>query len=116
MESRKCAIGISLLIISLGIAWLLNSMGIIPRVDWIWVAGLGVSGLLLLTLGGLERFNFVVGITLIVASILSVLRQTGVLETRIEAPVLFITVGVLMLLAYILKIPGTKNESNTHPQ
>ncbi len=110
MQNRKCSIGISLLIIALGIAWLLNSMTIIPGVDWIWVVGLGISGVLLLGLGGLERFNFVVGITLIVASVLSVMRQTGALELRIEAPILFITVGVLMLLAYIFKIPGTKSE------
>ncbi len=109
MHNRKSSIAISLLIIALGIAWLLNSMHVIPGVDWIWVVGLGVSGLLLLAVGGMERFNFVTGITLMVASILSVLRQTGQLTTNIEAPVLFTTVGVLMLLAYLLKIPGAKH-------
>jgi hypothetical protein len=105
MKSRKTAIAISLLIIALGIAWLVNVMQRNSRIDWFWPTGLGVSGLLLLTVARLDRFNFIVGVCLIVCSVLSVLRQQGVLTVNIEVPVLFITVGVLLLLAHMLKIP-----------
>lgn len=106
MKTSKPAIAISLLIIGLGVAWLLNTMHVIPGVDWIWVAGLGVSGILLLTLARLDRFNFVVGTSLIVCSILAVLRFTKQIDVNLEAPILFICVGVLLLLSHMLRLPS----------
>jgi hypothetical protein len=106
VKTSKPAIAISLLIIALGVAWLLNAMQVIPGVDWIWVGGLGVSGVLLLALAKLDRFNFVVGTSLIVCSILSVLRQTKVLTVNIEAPVMFICVGILLLFSHLFRIPS----------
>ncbi len=112
MKTRKSAIAISLLIIALGVAWLLNVTKVIPGVDWVWVMGLGVSGILLLAFAQLDRFNFVVGVSLIVSSILSVLRQTGKLVVNIEAPVLFITVGILLFLSQLLPIPPAEPVKN----
>lgn len=109
MKSNKTAIAISLLIIALGFSWLLAKLNVIPSgVDWFWVTGLGVSGLLLLTVAGIDRFNFVVGVSLIVCSFLSALRQLKKLTGDLEAPILFTTVGVLLLLAHLLKLPANK--------
>ncbi len=116
MQGRKTAIAISLLIIALGLAWLLNELQVISGIDWFWVTALGVSGLLLLTLGGLDRFNFIVGITLIVCSVLSVLRQGKVITTDLEPPILFTTVGLLLLLAHLLKLPTGKSAPVPAPE
>lgn len=112
VKTKKPAIAISLLIIALGSAWLLNVMGVIPGVDWVWVGSLGISGILLLALARLDRFNFVVGTSLLISSILSVLRQTGKLTVNIEAPVLFITLGLLLLLAHLLPIPSSTEKTD----
>ena len=108
MKTSKSAIAISLLIIALGIGWLLNKLQVFGggQIDWIWVSALGISGLLLLTLAKLDRFNFVVGTSLILCSILAVLRYLKVVEIDIEAPILFTSVGILLLLAHILRLPG----------
>jgi hypothetical protein len=107
VKTSKPAIAISLLIIALGIGWLLNSMHVFGgRIDWIWVSGLGISGILLLSLARLDRFNFVVGTTLMICSILALLRQTDVITINIEAPVLFICVGLLLLLSHVFRLPS----------
>ncbi|MEO6784681.1 MAG: hypothetical protein ABI318_01005 [Chthoniobacteraceae bacterium] len=110
MKSRKPAIAISLLIVALGVAWLLNAKGVMPELDWIWIIGLGVSGILLLTVTRLDRFNFVAGLSLIVSSVLAALRQSKKIDVNIEAPVLFITIGVLLLLAQLLPLPPAGGE------
>lgn len=92
---------------ALGIAWIVNAVKQ-TEVNWFWPTGLGVSGILLLTVARLDRFNFIVGVSLIVCSVLSVLRQKKVLSAEIEAPVLFTTVGLLLLLAHLLKLPANK--------
>jgi hypothetical protein len=107
MKTRKPAIAISFLIVALGVAWLLNAMRVAPNLDWIWIIGLGVSGILLLTVTRLDRFNFVAGLSLIVSSVLAVLRQSGKLTVNVEAPVLFITLGILLLLAQLLPLPAS---------
>lgn len=108
MQGRKTAIAVSLLIIALGIAWMLNVLKVTPGMDWFWPVGFGVSGILLLTVAGLDRFNFVVGVSFVVYAVLIVLRQKGILkpDQNIEAPLLCTTVGVLLFLAHLLKLPA----------
>lgn len=115
MKTKKSAISISFLVIALGVAWLLNEMGVIPGVDMIWPTCLGVSGILMLAFSPFDRFTFVVGTSLIVCSVLSVLRQTEALSVKLEAPVLFITVGILSLLSQVLPIPATPKDEPTLP-
>jgi hypothetical protein len=115
MKSRKPAIAISFLIVALGVAWLLNAMSVAPELDWIWIIGLGVSGILLLTATRLDRFNFVAGLSLIVSSVLAALRQSGKITVNIEAPVLFITVGILLLLAQLLPLPASSTDAEKPP-
>ena len=117
MKTSKPAIAISLLIMGLGIGWLLNTMKVFGgQIDWIWVSGLGLSGILLLSLAKLDRFNFVVGTSLIICSILALLRQTKVIEINIEAPILFISVGLLLLLAHLFRLPSAAERAASETQ
>ena len=101
----------------LGIGWLLNTMKVFGgQIDWIWVSGLGLSGILLLSLAKLDRFNFVVGTSLIICSILALLRQTKVIEINIEAPILFISVGLLLLLAHLFRLPSAAERAAAEAQ
>jgi hypothetical protein len=102
----KSSIVASLLVIALGAAWLLNAQGVLPGVNWVWTGGLGFVGLMVLVLGGVNKLTIVVGPWLMLASIMSVLRQTGRLNVNHEVPVLVITLGVLMLLSNLAPIPG----------
>ena len=94
----------AVLVIALGAAWLLNTLGVIPGVDWLWTGGLGVAGILVIAANGINKFTFVIGLFLLVGSVFSVLRQTGRLRADIEIPVLFIIFGVLLLLSLLLPL------------
>ena len=96
---------ISLLIIAIGVAWLLNTLHVIAGVDWIWTISLAAVGLLTLAWGKLNKFTFIMGVFLIVGSIFSVLRQTGVLRVEVEIPILVILFGFLFLIAQLPMIP-----------
>ena len=69
MKTRLQSIVISLVTIALGTAWLLNTLDIIPGVNWIWTVGLGLAGVLLLAMGGVNRLTIVTGPFLVVASV-----------------------------------------------
>ena len=102
----RTAIVIPLLIIALGVGWLLNAMEYLPKVDWIWTLGLGAVGVVTLAVGKrLTRDRFVVGVWLVVASVLSVLRQREKLEFKYELPILVILIGVLLLIAHFIGLP-----------
>lgn len=94
-----------ILVILLGVTWLLNVLKILPGVDWIWTAGLAAVGILTLAVGGINKLTVVVGPFLMVASVCSILRQTGRLEIDREVPVLTIVLGCLLLLVQLLNLP-----------
>jgi hypothetical protein len=96
---------ISLIVIAVGLGWMLNVMDVMPGVNWIWTGGLGVAGILILGLGGSNKLTWVVGPFLLIASVMSILRQQGMLETRYEIPILITSLGVLMLLVSVSKLP-----------
>ena len=106
MKTRLQSIVISLVTIALGTAWLLNTLDIIPGVNWIWTVGLGLAGVLLLAMGGVNRLTIVTGPFLLVASVFSVLRQTGRLHVDQEVPSLVIVLGVLMLISQVAPLPN----------
>jgi hypothetical protein len=95
---------LAVLVIGLGTAWLLNSLEIIPGVDWLWSGGLGVAGILFLAARGIDKFTFVIGSFLLISSVCSILRQTGRLRPDIELPILFIVFGVLILASMLLPL------------
>lgn len=87
-----------ILLITIGIGWLLSVRGVLPGVDWVWIMLLGVTGALVLLLGGMKRTSLFVGLFLIVCSGAALMRQTGRLDINTEVPGLTIAAGVLLLL------------------
>jgi len=94
---------VPVLIITLGVAGLLVAKGM-GDFDWVWTLGLAVVGVLCL-LGGIDKVTVVVGPFLLIASVLSVLRQKGQLTWDVEVPSLVIAVGVLLLVGRHPSIP-----------
>ncbi len=65
-----------ILTIIVGLTWLLNTLNIIPGVDWAWSIGLATVGILSVAVGGFNKVSIVTGPFLIIASVFSVMRQT----------------------------------------
>jgi hypothetical protein len=102
----KAPLVVPILIIAVGVGWLLTAQGFGPGINWIWTLGLGVIGILVFAVSrGFDKVSVVLGPFFLLASLLSVLRQTGQLSLDIEVPVLFITIGILLLVAQLPVIP-----------
>jgi hypothetical protein len=108
MNSGKVSLLLPILLISIGIGWLLSTLGIIPSVDWVWTLGLAAVGLLAFAIGGVDKVTVVIGPLFIVASCLSILRQTDRLHFNVEVPILVIVSGILLLAARSRMIPAPK--------
>jgi hypothetical protein len=108
MNSNKLGIILPILLITLGAGWLLTTLGIAPGIDWVWTLGLAVVGLMTMALGGLDKLTVVVGPFFIIASCLSVLRQTDRIVVDTEVPILVIVAGLLLLIARMKTIPLPK--------
>jgi hypothetical protein len=106
MSAKRRMIMVSVLVIALGTAWLLNTLNVISGVDWLWTGGLAIAGILVFAGKGITKFSFVVGSFLLISSISSILRQTGALQANIEMPLLFIVFGVLILISIVLPLPA----------
>jgi hypothetical protein len=106
MSADKKTLVIPILLITLGIGWLLTTLGVVPEIDWVWTLGLAVVGVLTFALGGIDKVTIVVGPFFIMASCLSLLRQTDRLRVDTEVPILVITAGVLLLVARMQGIPA----------
>jgi hypothetical protein len=106
MTTDRKSLIVPLLLIVLGTGWLLTALGIMPRVDWVWTLAVAAIGVLALVIGGIDKVTVVVGPFFILASCLSLLRQTGRMSINIEVPVLVIAAGVLLLLARMPAIPA----------
>lgn len=106
LSNNRAPLVIPILIIVVGVGWLLTAQGFAPGVNWIWTLGLGVIGILTFVVSkGLDKFSVVIGTFFLLASLLSVLRQTGRLTLDIEVPILVISIGVLLLVAQVPVIP-----------
>jgi hypothetical protein len=95
----------SAMTIVVGVGWLLNAMRVIPDIDWIWTGALALIGILALFSSSLNRFSYIVGFFLLLASVMSVLRQTGRVTPNFEVPLLVIGFGLLTLTAELLRLP-----------
>jgi hypothetical protein len=80
-------------------------VGVNPEINWVCSLGLGVIGILTFVVSGFDKVTIVLGPFLLLASVLSVLRQTGTLRLEIEVPALVISVGVLLRVAQLPLIP-----------
>jgi hypothetical protein len=96
---------VPILVIVVGITWLLNVLEVMPGVDWMWTVGLAAAGVLTMVVGGLNRITVITGPFLLVASVCSLLRQTGRLAVDREIPFLVIALGVLMLVSQLSRLP-----------
>ncbi|QDS91963.1 hypothetical protein FF011L_06990 [Roseimaritima multifibrata] len=105
MSPEKKSLLLPVLLITIGTGWLLSTLGIAPEIDWVWTLGLAVIGLLTFAVGGFDKFTVVIGPFFILASGLSVLRQTNRLQPDIEIPIFVIAAGVLLMIARTRSIP-----------
>ena len=103
MADKKSLV-IPILLITLGVGWLLTTMGVAPGINWVWTLGIALVGILTLAVG-FDKATVVVGPFFILASCLSILRQTGRLSIDLEVPILVIAAGVLLLVARLKFIP-----------
>jgi hypothetical protein len=102
----KGPLALSLLIVAVGVGWLLTSLGYGPGINWVWIMGLGVAGVLAFVVsGGVDKASVVVGPFFLVSSGLSILRQAGTLKLETEVPLLVITFGVLLFIAQLRVVP-----------
>jgi hypothetical protein len=100
---------LGILIITVGVGWLLTAQGFAPGIHWIWTLGLGIVGVVtFIVCGGLDKVSIIIGPFFLIASLLSILRQTGRLDTNIEVPVLVIIIGVLVVIAQMRFVPVPK--------
>jgi hypothetical protein len=104
-RNNRAPLIIPVLIIIVGVGWLLTAQGFGPGINWVWTLGLGVIGILTFVVSGFDKVSVVVGPFFLLASVLSVLRQTGALRLDVEVPVLVIGIGVLMLVAQLPAVP-----------
>ncbi len=105
MPPDKTMLAVPILLITVGSGWLLTTVGVVPGVDWAWSLGLAGVGLLVFIIGGFDKVTFAVGPFLIIASVLSVLRQTGRMRPDIEVPIFVIVAGALILVARLPVVP-----------
>ena len=108
MGSKKTGIVFAVAIMALGVAWLLNDVGILPAVEWVWTLGLAVMGILIVVIHGFDKVTAVIGPFLVIGSFFSILRQTGQILVNYEVPILFIIFGVLLLVAILLPLKAPK--------
>ena len=106
MNSDTKMLLLPILLITIGVGWLLSTLGIVPSIDWVWTLGLAVVGLLTFVFGGIDKVTVVIGPFFIIASCLSILRQTNRLDLDIEIPILVILVGILLLIARTSAVPA----------
>ena len=104
MSNLLRSVAAPLMIIALGVGWLLTTQGIMPGVNWIWVLGLAIAGVLILA-AGVDKVSIVLGPFLLAATFFSLLRQTDRLSPDVEIPLLVITFGALFLAARLLPVP-----------
>ncbi len=100
-SKKKTGVAMAVTILTVGAAWLLNNVGVLPAVEWVWTLGLAVTGVLVIGFLGLDKATTVIGPFLIIGSIFSILRQTGRISVNYEIPILVILFGVLLLIAVL---------------
>lgn len=105
MPQDRTSLILGVLLVAVGGGWLLSSLGFIPSVDWAWSLGLAVIGVLAVILCGFDKVSFVVAGFFVLASLLSVLRQIGVVNVDVEVPVLVLAAGLLLIAARSSAVP-----------
>lgn len=105
MNPDRKTLVLPIMLIVVGTGWLLTTLGITPNIDWIWTLGIAAVGFLTFVVSGFDKFSVVAGTFFIVTSLLSVLRQSGMISLDVEVPILVIVVGILLLVVRHPSIP-----------
>src|SRR5438105_1812359 len=105
MNRKHKPILVAVCLIALGSAWLLNNIGVMPGVNWVWTLGLAAVAIVILPASGIDKLTVVIVPLLLLASIASVLRQTGRITGNYEVPGLVIAAGVLILISHLSPLP-----------
>lgn len=108
MTTDRRTLVIPILLMTVGTGWLLSTLGIAPAINWVWTLGLAVTGLLAFALYGFDKVTLAIGTFFIVASVLSVLRQTGRPKIDVEIPILVILSGIILFVCRHPRIPAPK--------
>lgn len=104
-DTRRSLI-IPVFITFVGVGWLLTAKGVGGGINWVWTICLGGIGILTFVVSGFNKVSSVVGTFFVLASGLSLLRQTQQISLAVEVPVLVICIGVLLILAHLPFIPA----------
>jgi len=96
---------VSMLTIGLGAAWLLNLFPTLPNAGWVWTMGLGVSGMLILALCGINKLTVVTGPLLIIVATMTAMQMMGRMQSHQQVPMLMVALGALMLLSSMAPVP-----------
>ena len=105
MAASRTSLIVPVLLIAVGTGWLLATLGIATKILWIWTLSLGAVGALTFLVWGFDKVTVVIGPLFLLASILSVLRQTERITMNAEVPLLVIAAGVLSLVAHLQSVP-----------
>ncbi len=108
MTADSKALFIPILLITVGVGWLMSTLGVAPDINWVWTLGLAAVGVLTFVQYGLDKVTVVIGSFFVILSVMSVLRQSGRLSLDVEVPLLVIAAGVLTLIARHPSIPAPK--------
>ena len=105
MQPHTKTLLLPVFLITVGAGWLLTTLGVVPGIDWVWTLGLAAVGLLTFVVSGFDKVSVVIGPFFVIASFLSILRQSDRLHLDIEVPILVIIAGILLLIARSPSIP-----------
>ena len=108
MLKNRSTIALPIIMIALGSGALLTSLGVAPKIDWIWTLGLALAGLVTLIVAGLDRVTFVICCMCFATCVTSIMRQIGSLRMDVEIPILIIACGLFMLMARHPKLRNPK--------
>ncbi len=108
MDPNKKSLMLPILLIAVGVGWLLTTLNVVPGIDWVWTLGLAAVGLLTFAVGGIDKVTVVLGPFFMLASCLSILRQTERMSVDVEVPILVIIAGILLWVARAPAIPAPK--------
>lgn len=108
MEMSRLKYAVPVYIIILGFSWLLNVYHVAPKINWVLTIGIGALGVIGFFVFTLNKITVVVGSFMIVESLCLILKQAGILHTAGQAPILFISLGCLLLLVQVMKLPTWK--------